>query len=213
MLRSLADAPLAAIPPIFARKRLADYAPASDAQRKALAAARSFLAGTISNLVLIGPPGVGKSHLAAAVAIETGEALWAAYIPERDAAEADRSLTYPRLPDLPRWLNVADALVAMRLEFGQPADDRATTAEVMAARRYPGLLVLDDLGRENVSDWTGELVYALVNARYEAERPTIVTSNLDKAQLAAGPYWAAISRLAERGAIVLVEGPDRRLAR
>ena len=92
-----------------------------------------------------------------------------------------------------------------------PLDDRDAAAAVRALRRHPALVVLDDLGREKASDWTGELVYALVNARYENKLPTLVTSNLSPSELVASPYWPAISRLAEDGALVKIEAPDRRL--
>jgi primosomal protein DnaI len=72
--------------------------------------------------------------------------------------------------------------------------------------------VLDDLGREKVSEWTGELIYAVVNARYEAGLPSVATSNLSPAELIAVGYWPAMSRLAEDGRIVEVTGPDHRLA-
>jgi DNA replication protein DnaC len=78
---------------------------------------------------------------------------------------------------------------------------------------YPGLVVLDDLGREKVTDWTGEVVYTLVNGRYEAMLPTVVTTNLTRSDLAESAYWPAISRLAEDGALVAIEAEDRRLRR
>ena len=87
------------------------------------------------------------------------------------------------------------------------------TLELRAAGRHSGLVVLDDLGRENATDWTGELVYSVVNARYEAMLPTIVTSNRSIADLRAGPYWTVISRLAEGGRLIAVTGTDRRLGR
>jgi DNA replication protein DnaC len=73
--------------------------------------------------------------------------------------------------------------------------------------------VLDDLGREKVTDWTGEVVYTLVNGRYEAMLPTVVTTNLTRSDLAESAYWPAISRLAEDGALVAIEAEDRRLRR
>ena len=41
------------------------------------------------------------------------------------------------------------------------------------------LLVLDDIGTEQVSDWSASVLYRLVNGRYNADKPIIVTSNYD----------------------------------
>jgi DNA replication protein DnaC len=175
------------LPPRFRDRSLDSYAPVSPSQKAALAAANEVVAGHIKGLVLIGPPGVGKTHLAAGVV-----AL----------------CRYPA-----KWINVADAISTMRLEMGLPLMERTATLALRDAAQHEGLVVLDDLGRENVTDWTGELIYSLVNARYEKMLPTVVTSNRTGKDLRDGPYWAAISRLAEDGRLIEVIGPDRRIVK
>ncbi len=175
------------VPPRFRDRTLAGYHPVTPSQEAALDAARDVIRGVVRSLVLIGPPGVGKTHLAAAI---FGECRHPA-----------------------RWLNVADAITTLRMEIGLASEDRDAARTVAAVAAHQGLVVLDDLGRENATDWTGELIYTLVNGRYEAILPTVVTSNRTAADLRAGPYWAAISRLAEDGRLIEIMGPDRRLAR
>jgi len=72
------------------------------------------------------------------------------------------------------------------------------------------VLVLDDLGVEKPSEWVRERLYVLLNGRYEAERPTIVTSNVDLVGLAAQIGERAVSRFAERVTVVKVFGTDLR---
>lgn len=41
----------------------------------------------------------------------------------------------------------------------------------------PGLLVLDDVGAEKMTEWAAQTLYAILNARYQSRLPTIVTTN------------------------------------
>jgi DNA replication protein DnaC len=75
------------------------------------------------------------------------------------------------------------------------------------------LLVLDDLGRERVTDWATERLYVLVNARYGELRPTIATTNLRPSELVALPqYGPIVSRLLDGRQAVRIEGRDQRVS-
>lgn len=73
------------------------------------------------------------------------------------------------------------------------------------------LLVLDDLGAAKGSEWTEEITFRLINARYEHQRPTLITSNVQPRELAAALGERVASRLVEMAARVVLRGPDRRL--
>jgi len=51
-----------------------------------------------------------------------------------------------------------------------------------AISRVP-MLVLDDLGAERDTSYSAELMYTVINTRYNAQKPTIVTTNLDLAEM------------------------------
>ncbi|HEX4467489.1 MAG TPA: ATP-binding protein [Solirubrobacteraceae bacterium] len=75
------------------------------------------------------------------------------------------------------------------------------------------LLHIDDLGAENRTDWVLEQLYSLVNARYEAERPIVATTNLDLDELRERLGKRTVSRLVEIcGDPVKLMGPDKRHA-
>jgi len=178
-----------ALPIRYADRTLDGYTPATPSQRTALDAMRRLAAGDIRNAALLGKPGVGKSHLASAAATE-----WT----RRSSVRSE-------------WVNVPQLLVDLRAEYG--TDDYEARGLVRKLRSHKGLVVLDDLGREKASDWTSEMVYTLVNARYESLLPTVATTNLTPDELVANGYWPALSRLAEDGELVRVEGPDHRTRR
>lgn len=54
-----------------------------------------------------------------------------------------------------------------------------TTEDLLSRYIDCDLLVLDDIGAEQVTDWSASMLYRLVNERYNADKPIIVTSNYD----------------------------------
>lgn len=65
---------------------------------------------------------------------------------------------------------ITDLALAMKANFGQ---DRTTILEYV--QKVP-LLILDDVGREETTFL--DLAYDIVNARYKAKKPLIITTNL-----------------------------------
>lgn len=179
----------------------------SPSAARALAAAHRVASGESRTLVLVGAPGVGKTHLMAAIFRVASERLMAGWREARAASIAE----FRPVPTMhmPEWCSVPELVVDLRTEMG--TDLHAASDRAHRLRSWPALLVLDDLGREKISDWTGELVYTIANARYEAMLPTIASSNLTPADLASSGYWPVVSRLAEDGDLVHVEAPDRRI--
>jgi len=106
-------------------------------------------------LFLSGPCGVGKTHLAVAIA--------------RYAMEWHRMSVY--------FAVVPDLLDHLRSTFdpnsGSAYDDRFSTI------RNAPLLVLDDLGTENATPWAKEKLYQIINHRYIEQMPTVITTNVD----------------------------------
>lgn len=154
-------------------------------------------------LVLLGPPGTGKTHLAAAILAERVDRYLGAY-PEPVAID-DGGMTV-RPPFGSRFVGVPRLLEDLRRRIGDPS-----LRDPLTALESAPLLVLDDLGREKTSDWTADRLYVLVDARYGARRPTVVTSNFSLDELADRGYDALVSRVCEDADLVGLSASDYRL--
>ena len=80
--------------------------------------------------------------------------------------------------------------------------------------KYP-LLILDDLGVERKTEYMQEMVYKIVNARYVAGAPVIVTTNLTPDELTKSAdmgYARTYDRLLEKCLPIKVDGRSRRRA-
>jgi DNA replication protein DnaC len=148
------------------------------ALHQALADAEQYAAQPCGWLYLCGPYGAGKSHLAAA----TAHAL----------ATIGRGVTYASVPDLLRFVR--------RGIGGNAADER------LDALIQIDVLILDDLGAEYLTAWASEQLFVLLNARYLAEKATILTSN-DRPHALPGRF---ASRIAEQTQIIWMPISDYR---
>jgi DNA replication protein DnaC len=72
------------------------------------------------------------------------------------------------------------------------------------------LLHIDDLGAEHRTEWVLEQLYTIINARYEDERSTLVTSNLGRDELAEQLGERIVSRLEGMCELLPFFGADAR---
>jgi DNA replication protein DnaC len=130
----------------------ASFDPRSRGVRRAFLQAQEYAQQRQGWLSLFGPYGVGKTHLAVAIAHE--------------ALRCNQDVIVAIVPDL---------LDDLRATFAPQHD---TTYDVHFDRiRNVSLLVLDDLGTESGTPWAREKLYQLVNHRYNRRLATVFTSN------------------------------------
>lgn len=100
------------------------------------------------NVVFLGPPSVGKTHLAISLAVA--------------AAESGRRVYYATLADLITWL-----------EDAQQAGHLTRRLRTLV---FPSLMIVDEIGYLPISRTGAQLFFQLMSRRYE-HASTVLTSN------------------------------------
>ncbi len=114
--------------------------------------ARSFAESPEGWLVLSGPSGCGKTHIAAAIA--------------NRAIECSHPALFMVVPDLLDHLRAAY----------RPDSDMGYDELFEQVRNAP-LLILDDLGTQSTTSWAYEKLFQIINHRFNAQLPTVVTTS------------------------------------
>ena len=117
----------------------------------AVAAARAFADQPQGWLVITGGPSTGKTHLAAAVA--------------RHVVDAGRAALVWR---------AADLLAEIRLAYRPDANGADLSAFAGRVRTAP-LLVIDDVGDYQRTEWANAQMAGLLSARFDGPLPTVLT--------------------------------------
>jgi DNA replication protein DnaC len=175
----------AGIPERFRTATLESYRADGPGQEKALAFARSYAEQFASAMIsgrscmFVGRPGTGKTHLAVGIA----QALM----------REGRSTCFTTVQRLVR---------RVKATWSRPAPETETDAIRSATR--PDLLVLDEVGVQTGSDYETNLLFDVLNERYEARRATILVSNLPHAQIQEVLGERIVDRLREDGGRVIV---------
>lgn len=112
-----------------------------------------------NGLFICGECGVGKSHLAFATAnslIQKGNSVIA--------------------------MTMIDLLLKIKSSFNA-YNDKMTEEQILQIYTDCALLVIDDLGKEKPTEWALQMIYSVIDRRYNALKPIIVTTNFTASEL------------------------------
>jgi DNA replication protein DnaC len=106
-----------------------------------------------SGLLFVGPPGVGKTHLAVGVLMELIE----------------RYRVHGRFAEFTALIHQ----IQSTFDPGSPESKREILDPLVNAE----LLVLDELGAQQPTPWVRDVLYLIINHRYTRRLPTLFTTN------------------------------------
>lgn len=137
------------------------------------------------NLLFMGHTGLGKTHLALAIA---------------DAVlEGGHDVLYT-------------SSAALAAQLGREHFDFSNNDEWLAACQEADLLILDDLGTEYITPLTISVLYELINTRMLTHRPTIYTTNITDQNVFVARYTEKVaSRMLGGCKMFKFFGSDQRL--
>lgn len=175
----------AGIPRRFAGREFGAYMTELPEQQFALKAVQAYseqferVRRSGACLMLVGKPGTGKTHLAAALLTAViGRGYSGFFIPMSEALRKIRATYSPRAD----W----------------------TEEQVFDALVKPDLLVLDEVGVAiGDAEKRRAMLFDLINARYNELRPTCLLANMTRRELEAYLGERAMDRLLENGGTVI----------
>lgn len=157
------------------------------------------------NIWLYGSVGTGKTH--AACAIVKAHVEKHMYLLEDCLWMCHRDVFFTTVPDM---------LASWRESYTKGNTSEDDALKPLLKRK---IVVLDDLGKGQMSPWATERIYRIANTRYTQGLATIITSQELPGELAAkiaektdkNTALAIVSRLRHNCTMIELEGADRRL--
>lgn len=187
----------------FQQRRFDNFVADTPARQRAYNVAKAY-ADTFdkhradgTGLYIEGTNGTGKTHLAAAIAMQL--------------------ITVLHIPVICK--TASDLLLDIKAAFDK---EGVSEAHVLEIYKTVDLLIIDDLGKEQCTDWSISTLYSIVNDRYEEMRPTIITTNYNSDNLVRTltpkgydnlKVIAIISRLREVSQVMTMAWEDYRSTR
>lgn len=169
----------AAIPERFKDRTLDSYIARTTGQEKALAFSKEYAENFDQvmkegrSAIFVGKPGTGKTHLAIGIALEI--------------IKQQRS---------PVFVTVQRLIRRVKDSWHTKNETESEVVDVFAS---PDLLILDEVGVQFGSEFEKQMLFDVLNERYEKLKPSILLSNIPREQLSDYLGERVTDRLRENG--------------
>ena len=107
------------------------------------------------------------------------------------------------------WISYPAFIMELQSLFGKEKESPFDYAEEVA--KLDGILAIDDLGAEKLSDFVRQITYFIINEREQRELPVLITSNFSLQEIDEMIDPRISSRIAGICEIIKLSGKDRRL--
>jgi len=170
----------AGIPDRFKSRTLDTYIAENEGQRRALSFATEYAekfeeeSKSGRSAIFCGMPGTGKTHLSIGIALEI--------------MKNGKSALFTTVQRIMR---------RMKETFRRDSED--SERDVIDILTYPDLLIIDEIGVQFGSEFEKNLMFDILNERYEKCRPTLLLSNLTIPEVKAFLGARIYDRLKEDG--------------
>lgn len=171
----------AGIPERFHNRTLDNYTAETPAQERALEFSRHYAANFSEVLrtgqcaLFVGKPGTGKTHLAVGIGL-------------RVMGAENRIVLFT---------TVMRAIRRVKESWAKGSGE--TESKAIESMTFPDLLILDEVGVQFGTDFERNILFDILNERYERRRPTILLSNLSKDELVGFIGERVFDRMREDG--------------
>ncbi|MFC4699365.1 ATP-binding protein [Glaciecola siphonariae] len=170
------------IPKRFNSASLKSYVIQNEGQRKAMNICHKYLTGfdtaiknTGGGLIFSGTVGTGKTHLAIAIG--------------RELSKRGVDVDYANLTDLIR---------RVRATWSGEGNER----DVIGQLQKCGLLIIDEVGVQAGSENERNMLFEIIDGRYQNILPTIIISNLERAKISELISERSVDRITQGGAVI-----------
>lgn len=172
------------IPDRFKNRTLAGFEASTAHQKTALEFAMDYadnfdsVIQTGRSAMFLGKPGTGKTHLACGIGLQI-------------MAQG-------------RTVLFTTVMRAVRRVKDSWSRSDETETQAIAAMTFPDLLILDEVGVQFGSEFERNIMFDVINERYERRKPTLFLSNLNRNEIERFLGERVIDRMREDGGKVIV---------
>jgi DNA replication protein DnaC len=175
----LGELSVANVPKRYRDARISTIVPLNAEQASILSRCKTYVEkysgiyATGASIIFTGSPGTGKSMIACSMLPEI-ISIMSNVKPE--PSTGPNNFTQRSYSCICRYANVYDIFAEVKSTYSKNSEE----SEIDIIRKYTdcGLLVIDEVGVQAGTDFESNLIFRIINKRYEDMKPTFLISNL-----------------------------------